>query len=129
MIILKCKCADWMIRDDYWRLIQGNDGLYLFVHCEKEIMEYNELIKLNEFENNEYRLLGWLYLQYLSNRINALRNEYMNRFVRGKTYDDIIIMINTNSILDQIKSAQQVDTPEPAIKGNSALPQSLPPAR
>lgn len=83
--------ATYHLNDSYWDLLGAEDGsLYLLVNCEASFVSYDALIKLNDDELRDHHGLGWLFIQYLANRINYFVSDYKARLIKGPLLDRAI---------------------------------------
>ncbi|WP_192560580.1 hypothetical protein [Pseudomonas allokribbensis] len=83
--------ATYHLNDSFWDLLGAEDGsLYLLVNCEASFVSYDALIKLNDEELRDHHGLGWLFIQYLANRINYFVSDYKARLITGPLLDRAI---------------------------------------
>lgn len=85
--------ANYMLSSEFWHLIRDGEKCYLHVGVDASFASYNILIQLNKKEREDFRVLGWIAIQYLAFRINGFPDQYSRRNITGQLCDKIEALI------------------------------------
>jgi len=72
----------YMLESSGWKLIRDEGKRYLIVRC-GTIAEYHLLMELNDEENEKFRCMGWIFIQYLAHYISSFPRKFEGRNISG----------------------------------------------
>jgi len=64
-----------------WHLLREGDTYFIYVYCEQSAAGFTVMVQLTPDEYAEYHALGWIFLQYLAEKINYWPTRYASRRV------------------------------------------------
>jgi hypothetical protein len=64
-----------------WHLLREGDTYFIYVNCEQSAASFPLMVQLTPDEYAEYHALGWIFLQYLAEKINYWSTRYVSRRV------------------------------------------------
>ena len=68
----------------FWHLLVDGDNHYLYVICDQSAVSFPIMVQLTQEEYVEYHGLGWIFLQYMAEKINHWASTYSDRRVSSE---------------------------------------------